>query len=76
MSHIPENVIEHAVRCIIATRDMCGNEREAALDLLASDYGIRGDDAHKAYRIANFRANAEWNGWQKTAGVPDKYRMI
>lgn len=73
--NIQESIIDHAVDVLINTRDFCGNEKEAVIDL-ASDYGIKGKDAIQLYKIANFRANKQWNGYQKQAGVNPKYRMI
>ncbi len=70
MSYIPENVINQAIDLIINTRDFCGNEMEAIQDFCA-DENIK--DWHKLYRIANFRANAQWNEYKKQAGVSEKY---
>lgn len=73
MPHIPENVIERAIEAIITTRELCGNERQAAYDV-ASESGFH--EVHvkdKVWRIASFRANAKWNQYQKAAGVPAKY---
>lgn len=72
MTQIPETIIRGAVEVIITTRDFCGNEREAALDF-AHDNGFTGEAAAKIHRIANFRANAEWNAWKKAAGVNPKH---
>jgi hypothetical protein len=73
MTNIPEHVIDAAVDAIIAARDFCGNERKAAHDV-ARDHGIT--EIHlldKVHRIANFRANARWNSFQKQAGVPPRF---
>ena len=73
--YIEENVIADITDQIINVRDFCGNEKQAALDSLSDDYGITGAAAEKAYRIANFRANAIWNGYKKAAGVAPKYTL-
>ena len=70
MTYITENQINDAVELIINTRDFCGNEQMAIQDFCA-DEGIK--DWHKVWRIANFRANAQWNQFKKDAGVPAKY---
>jgi hypothetical protein len=72
MAYISDNTIANIVGAIITTRDFCGDEREAAVDA-AFDAGLRGADITKAVRIANFRANAAWNGFKKAAGVNPKY---
>jgi hypothetical protein len=69
--HIPETVILDAVDAIINARDFCGNEREAAFEV-AAEHGFRAERT-KVHRIANFRANAEWNAWKKRAGVNPKH---
>lgn len=68
---IPDSIIDLAVDRIINTRDFCGNEKEAVRDL-AYDHGY-GAAWRKIHRIANFRANAKWNGFKKQAGVDPKY---
>ena len=70
MSYLPENVINQAIDLIINTRDFCGDEMQAIQDFCA-DENIK--DWHKLYRIANFRANAQWNEYKKQAGVSQKY---
>lgn len=70
MTYITENQINDAVELIINTRDFCGNEKLAIKDFCA-DEGIA--DWQKVWRIANFRANAQWNQFKKDAGVPAKY---
>mgnify|MGYP003117583263 CR=1 FL=1 len=70
--YISDDTINTTIDAIISARDFCGNEREAALDCLA-ELGVKGKDAVKAYRIANFRANARWNAYKKAAGVNPKY---
>jgi hypothetical protein len=70
MSYLSENVINQAVDLIINTRDFCGNEMQAIQDFCA-DESIK--DWRKVYRIANFRANAQWNEYKKQAGVSEKY---
>jgi len=70
MAYISENQINQAIDLIINTRDFCGNEMEAIQDF-CQDEGIR--DWHKVWRIANFMANARWNGYKKAAGVNPKY---
>lgn len=66
--YISDDTINSTTDAIINARDFCGNEREAAIDHLA-ELGIKGKDATKAYRIANFRANARCNIYKKAAGV-------
>jgi hypothetical protein len=70
MAFINEKTIAQAVDLIINTRDFCGNEMQAIQDFCA-DENIK--DWHKVWRIANFRANARWNGYKKQAGVNPKY---
>jgi len=70
--NIPETMIEQAVELIINTRDLCGNERTAVLEF-AREQGLAFADASKLQRIANFRANAQWNTWKKRAGVDPKH---
>jgi hypothetical protein len=70
MSYIPNTTIDNAVDLIINTRDFCGDEKRAIKDF-CSDEGIA--DWQKVWRIANFRANAQWNRHQKDAGVNPKY---
>lgn len=65
-----ENHITNAVVLILNTREFCGNEMEAIQDYCA-DEGIK--DWHKLWQLANFRANAHWNGYKKAAGVNPKY---
>jgi len=68
---IPDFVIDEAVSAIINARDFCGNEAEAVKEV-ANDHGFF--HIWKAlHRIANFQANAEWNGFQKAAGVNPKH---
>ena len=73
MKNITDTVIADITDLIVNVRDFCGNEKQAAINALADDYNITGPDAEKAYRIANFRANALWNGYKKDAGVSAKY---
>lgn len=70
MSYISDAVISNAVDLIINTRDFCGNEKQAVIDFCKEE-GIA--DWRKVYGIANFRANALWNQYQKDAGVNPKY---
>ena len=70
MAFINEKTIAQAVDLIINTRDFCGNEMQAIQDFCA-DENIK--DWHKVWRIANFRANAQWNSYKKQAGVNPKY---
>jgi hypothetical protein len=70
MAFIDDKTIAQAVDLIINTRDFCGNEMEAIQDFCA-DENIK--DWHKVWRIANFRANAQWNSYKKQAGVNPKY---
>lgn len=72
MAFISEQLINDAVDAIITTRDFCGDER-AAVRELAVEAGIRSADWQRFWRVANFRANARWNGYQRAAGVPEKY---
>ena len=65
-----ENQINDAVELIINTRDFCGNEMEAIQDYCA-DEGIR--DWHGLWKLANFRANAQWNAYKIQANVNPKY---
>jgi len=68
---ISETIINNAVDTIINTRDFCGNEKQAVKDLCA-DEGLLAQ-WQKVWRIANFRANAQWNQYKKDAGVNPKY---
>jgi hypothetical protein len=70
MSYIPNAIIDNAVDLIINTRDFCGDEKQAVKDFCA-DENIA--DWQKVWGIANFRANARWNGFKKQAGVNPKY---
>jgi hypothetical protein len=70
MSYISDAVISNAVDLIINTRDFCGNEKQAVKDFCAEE---KIADWRKVYGIANFRANALWNQYQKDAGVNPKY---
>ena len=70
MAFISDAVISNAVDLIINTRDFCGNEIEAIRDFCA-DEAIK--DWNRVWRLANFRANAQWNQYQKDAGVNPKY---
>jgi hypothetical protein len=68
--YIAENSISHAVEIILNTRDFCGNEKEAIRDF-CHDNGLK--DWLKVWKIANFRANKQWNDCKREAGVPEKY---
>jgi hypothetical protein len=70
MAYISDAVISNAVDLIINTRDFCGNEKQAVKDFCAEE---KIADWRKVYGIANFRANALWNQYQKDAGVNPKY---
>ena len=70
--YIPENVINDVVDIIVNTRDLCGNEKEAAISRFY-DHGIVGNDAVRGYKVANYRANYRWNNYKKEAGVNPKY---
>jgi hypothetical protein len=70
MAFISDAVISNAVDLIINTRDFCGNEKQAVKDFCADE---KIADWRKVYGIANFRANALWNQYQKDAGVNPKY---
>lgn len=67
------NAVDAAVDCILNTRDLCGNEKRATLEMLADDFGIKGAEALAAYKAANWEANREWNRCQREAGVPEKH---
>jgi hypothetical protein len=69
---IPAELVAEAVDLIINTRDLCGNELEAVMEL-AAEHKLDKTAARKLHQIANFRANAKWNEFQKAAGVPAKY---
>lgn len=75
MAYIPDAVITLAVEAIITTRDFCGDERQAALDV-AADYGYTGQDAQKILSIARPRANKNWRSYQEAAGVKRKYWTV
>lgn len=64
--------IEEIVDSIINTRDFCGNEKEAAIET-AKELGLTGDKLIKAIKKARFIANKRWNGFQRSAGVKEKY---
>ena len=65
-----EKHVKNAVDLILNTRDFCGNEMEAIQDYCA-DEGIK--DWHSLWKIANFRANAQWNAYKVQANVNPKY---
>ena len=67
---LTRNQIEQAAKAICNSREFCGNEREAFDDWCA-DNGIKSNTS--IYRQANFRAVSMWRGYQKEAGVPEKY---
>jgi hypothetical protein len=67
---IPENTIQNAIDLIINTRDFCGDEKQAIRDY-CHDEGI--GDWLKVWKIANFRANKQWNDYKKLAGVNPRY---
>lgn len=73
MTNIPANILDDAVGTLLTAREFCGDGRTACLDMLASDHGIKGQEAVRIYRRANFEANKVWNRWQREAGVPEKY---
>lgn len=58
------------VSTILATRDFCGNEREACAQVFA-DLGRPFDRA--AYHAARGAANSRWDADRRAAGVPEKY---
>ena len=70
---ISDDIISEAVEAIINARDFCGSEKEAVIDV-ANDHGIT-DRAtrNKLWRIAKFRANAQWNKFKRQAGVNERY---
>lgn len=59
-------VIASAARAIVASRDLCGNERAACLDAFADD-GIA--PTSELISKAFGAAEAEWRKWQQRAGV-------
>jgi len=70
MAHITDTLIDEAASLIITTRDFCGNEAEAIREFAAENNVA---DWRKLFGIAKFRANAEWNGFKKAAGVNPKH---
>ena len=70
---ISDDIISEAVEQIINARELCGSEKDAVIDV-ANDNGIT-DRAtrNKLWRIAKFRANAQWNKFKRQAGVNEKY---
>jgi len=72
MTFIPDSVIDRVTDVIINTRDLCGNEGVAALEFCREE-GLGKEDSFKVVRIAKFRANARWNGFQKAAGVNPRH---
>jgi len=70
---ISDDIISEAVEAIINARDFCGSEKEAVVDVV-NDHGIT-DKAlrNKIWRIAKFRANAQWNRFKRQAGVNERY---
>ncbi len=71
-TYIKKEHIAYVTKIILNTREFCGNEVEAGLEA-ALECGYDHNDALRLHRIANFRANAEWNGYKKAAGVNPKY---
>jgi hypothetical protein len=72
MAYVKKEHIDQIVRVIVTTRDFCGDEVAAAIEQ-AREFGYDDNDAIRAHRIANFRANAEWNAHKKAAGVNPKH---
>tara|TARA_R110000822_G_scaffold174386_1_gene314009 strand:+ start:154 stop:378 length:225 start_codon:yes stop_codon:yes gene_type:complete len=72
---VNQNIVQDCIDYIINTRNFCGNEKEAVIDMLFDDYDIRGQEAFSYYHIANFKANSKWNNFKKQAGVKQKYRF-
>ena len=70
MTFISESTMDQAVELIINTRDFCGNEKQAIKDFCADEKIV---NWYKVYKIANFRANAVWDGFKREAGVDQKY---
>ena len=66
------NAVSAAVDTILNTRDFCGNEKRATLEMLADDFGMKGAEALAAFKAANWEANRQWNKFQRAAGVPEK----
>jgi hypothetical protein len=60
------------VATLLATRDLCGNEQEAAFQWF-QDEALPFDVI--VYKQAKAAAFVEWRAWQKAAGVPLKYRL-
>jgi hypothetical protein len=70
---IKDHIILEAAEAIISARDMCGNEKEAVIDVV-NDHGIKDPAArNKVWKIAKFRANKMWNRFQREAGVNEKH---
>ena len=67
---IPESAIQNAIDLIINTRDFCGDEKQAVRDYCHNE---KIKDWLKVWKIANFRANKQWNDYKKQAGVNPRY---
>lgn len=65
--------VSAAVDCILNTRDLCGDEKRATVEMLVDDFKLSRGHALTAYRLANFEANRQWNESQRQAGVKEKY---
>lgn len=61
-----EHAIDNAADRILAARDFCGDEREAAIEGL-QEYGCR--VTPERLSAAFDRANIEWEACQRAAGV-------
>ena len=68
--YIKETTIQNAIDLIINTRDFCGNEKQAIRDYCHNE-GL--EDWLKVWKIANFRANKQWNDYKKQAGVNPRH---
>lgn len=69
---IRDEIIDEIAHVILTTREFVGNENEAAREFVRES--VLPKEVHaKAIRIAKFRANKIWNGWQREAGAPEKH---
>lgn len=75
MAHIAEHIIEQVTQEVCQARLMNPDTRNftKALEILADDHGIKGEDAKRVARVVNFRAVKLWNQWGREAGVPEKF---
>lgn len=74
MAFVSNEAIDAAADAIISTRELCGlSEAGSARDTL-KEFGVTGEDADRAVRVAFARANRTWDRFRKEAGVPFKHR--